>query len=387
MPFVQSGPRSPSASPTAAPEYTVCVASGDTLSAIAAREGVSLQDLIHANQQIANPDRIHPGNQIYIPVGRAATEPVGVAQASVVDRAKPGQGPDVSRGLGSLRKTAYPNAVGSRKIADGETRTNVKLPVAARSAARSAAQPTLRKGSNGPAVADLQSRLAAAGCDPGPLDGRFGPRTEAAVRRFQSANGLVVDGWVGPQTWGALLGQSAGSGGAPPAAPTAPTSPAQPGTPSDIGGPITREEILARAHFWVDKNVHYSQRDQAPDAQGKSYRTDCSGLVSMALHLNSSPNTVNLPDYLTQIGWEELQPGDVVGTLGPGTGGDAGHVVLFNGWTDASHTAFKTLEERGGGSGAVEGQRAVGYKVGDFVSAPYRYNNLADSTVPTSPGE
>jgi putative chitinase len=387
---VQSPPRSANASTTAAPEHMVCVAYGDTLSAIAKREGVSLQALLDANPQIANPDRIYPGDQIDIPVGGTAAEPMGAANGSPAGGATFAdgpvrQGPDVFKRFGGLGAAAYRDAAGAWQVAGGEKRIAVKRDATA----APAAQPTLQKGSNGHAVADLQRRLAAAGFDPGPIDGSFGPRTEAAVRRLQAANDLVVDGWVGPQTWGALLGGSAGVGGepAPAPAPTAPTSPPQPATPtapgalSEVGGPITREEILARAQYWVDQNVPYSQSKYAPDEQGKSYRTDCSGLVSMALHLDSSPNTVNLPDYLTPISWDELQPGDVVGTLGPGTGGDAGHVVLFNGWTDASHTAFKTLEERGGGSGAVEGERKIGYKVGDFVSAPYRYNNLAAGAV------
>lgn len=65
--------------------------------------------------------------------------------------------------------------------------------------------PTLRRGSTGPYVTFLQARLTDLGFSPGPVDGVFGPQTEAAVKAFQSAYQLAVDGIVGPQTWGALL--------------------------------------------------------------------------------------------------------------------------------------------------------------------------------------
>ena len=50
------------------------------------------------------------------------------------------------------------------------------------------------------AVRSLQSKLTAGGFTPGPVDGRFGPMTKAAVQRFQQADGLAVDGIVGPRT-------------------------------------------------------------------------------------------------------------------------------------------------------------------------------------------
>jgi peptidoglycan hydrolase-like protein with peptidoglycan-binding domain len=56
------------------------------------------------------------------------------------------------------------------------------------------------------ATARLQQLLIGRGYEPGPVDGIFGPRTDAAVRRFQYDNGLAADGVVGPATWAALTG-------------------------------------------------------------------------------------------------------------------------------------------------------------------------------------
>lgn len=53
-------------------------------------------------------------------------------------------------------------------------------------------------------VLELQQALTAAGYDPGAADGTFGEQTEAAVIAFQQANGLSVDGRVGPETAAAL---------------------------------------------------------------------------------------------------------------------------------------------------------------------------------------
>lgn len=62
----------------------------------------------------------------------------------------------------------------------------------------------LRKGSSGDGVAQLQKRLTAAGFDSGAADGIFGPKTEAALKAFQEANGLAADGIAGPATNGKL---------------------------------------------------------------------------------------------------------------------------------------------------------------------------------------
>lgn len=64
--------------------------------------------------------------------------------------------------------------------------------------------PVLRRGSQGELVRRVQCRLATNGYTLGQLDGAFGAKTEAAVKRFQTDFRLVVDGIIGPKTWQAM---------------------------------------------------------------------------------------------------------------------------------------------------------------------------------------
>ena len=56
----------------------------------------------------------------------------------------------------------------------------------------------------GVATVDVQKALLGAGFDPGPLDGRLGRKTRAAVKAFQKKNHLTADGVIGEKTWAAL---------------------------------------------------------------------------------------------------------------------------------------------------------------------------------------
>ena len=62
----------------------------------------------------------------------------------------------------------------------------------------------LGRGSRGPDVLELQSKLVKLGYNLGKVDGIYGPKTEGAVRNFQKDHGLKVDGLAGAQTIKAL---------------------------------------------------------------------------------------------------------------------------------------------------------------------------------------
>lgn len=51
----------------------------------------------------------------------------------------------------------------------------------------------------------VQKALSELGYDPGKIDGKDGPNTQKAVREFQAASSIKIDGIVGPQTRQSLV--------------------------------------------------------------------------------------------------------------------------------------------------------------------------------------
>jgi putative chitinase len=89
-------------------------------------------------------------------------------------------------------------------LADRQSRYSVAMQaltgdIPTRAPISAATTATLRRGSTGDAVKQMQRKLGI------PADGDFGPGTEAAVRKWQAANGLTADGIVGPKTLAALM--------------------------------------------------------------------------------------------------------------------------------------------------------------------------------------
>ncbi|MEN8238723.1 MAG: peptidoglycan-binding protein [Actinomycetota bacterium] len=125
----------------------------------------------------------------------------------------------------------------------------------------------LFRGLHGADVRSLQMALVDLGYAVGEIDGRFGPRTEAAVKAFQSDFGLDVDGLVGRATKTAILGLnhhdesgevlSVGSRGeAVQEVQASLNSAGYPAGPTDgVFGPLTLRAVITfqkASHLWVD---------------------------------------------------------------------------------------------------------------------------------------
>ena len=104
----------------------------------------------------------------------------------------------------------------------------------------------------------------------------------------------------------------------------------------DAAFAITRSEILSRAKRWADREVPYSQ-----SAYYDGYRTDCSGMASMAWKLDRSYTTRSLAPHGVRIHRDELQPGDMLLKYDY-------HAMIFYKWANAEHTWYWTLETSGG---------------------------------------
>ncbi|TXS09014.1 MULTISPECIES: peptidoglycan-binding domain-containing protein [unclassified Streptomyces] len=115
---------------------------------------------------------------------------------------------------------------------------------------------------------------------------------------------------------------------------------------------LSRDTMINRARTWLtaDKGgpVPYNMERNWKDG----YRQDCSGFVSMALGLGKPGlNTVGLADSRNGVtkrlsSVSQLKKGDLLIDYST-TDGDFRHVVIFEKWVNASHSAYWAYEQRG----------------------------------------
>lgn len=132
------------------------------------------------------------------------------------------------------------------------------------SSARSSSSSVLRQGAHGASVSELQRLLKAKGHNVS-VDGDFGPKTNAAVRAFQSAHRLTVDGVVGPKTWAALRGGSA-------ATPTAPSAGSSSGPSKTVQGYVNGRKTSVKVSYvgngeWMNTRCAGAYKDMLAAAR------------------------------------------------------------------------------------------------------------------------
>lgn len=103
---------------------------------------------------------------------------------------------------GTRTRSALASAKGGNSAPAAETAAQVQTPAQApvQAQAKAYKPTTLYNGCSGEEVRVLQQALIDLGYYEGTADGTFGDQTEAAVRAFQSANGLKADGLAGTKT-------------------------------------------------------------------------------------------------------------------------------------------------------------------------------------------
>lgn len=121
----------------------------------------------------------------------------------------------------------------------------------------------LKYGSRGSEVRRLQEALNKAGYQLD-TDGIYGEKTRSAVRKYQRANGLGVDGIVGDQTWGALNKASA-----PTTEPDKPVT--EPDAPSTGGETMTEPDGDKKDETQANQDALNAILSQKPAAYQSPY--------------------------------------------------------------------------------------------------------------------
>ncbi|MET9023779.1 hypothetical protein ABZV93_27775 [Actinopolymorpha sp. NPDC004070] len=159
------------------------------------------------------------------------------------------------------------------------------------------------------------------------------------------------------------------------------THKAKPAPKSVVDGKISRTEVLARARTWLtDPSISYNMNGSAAGPGGVEYRTDCSGYASMALHLDApGRSTIDLPDVAHVLSnKDDLKPGDLLGIMGPATGGAGGHVMIFVKWNDTSHSSFTVYEHSGNPDRPHKSVYDWPIQDSRGTYLPYRYDNIVN---------
>lgn len=178
---------------------------------------------------------------------------------------------------------------------------------------------TIRKGSTGDDVTQLQTALNNAGYNLA-VDGIFGSQTQSAVQDYQSKNGLTVDGIVGTNTWGSLNNQSASASNATNATTTAETTAKDTSDYSQYQYDPSTNEAYQNAMNYLNNvkkdspTFANSYGDQLTDLYNQIVNRD-----KFSYDINSDMLYQQAKDQYTNLGLQAMQ--DTVGQGAALTGG------------------------------------------------------------------
>jgi peptidoglycan hydrolase-like protein with peptidoglycan-binding domain len=208
-------------------------------------------------------------------------------------------------------------------------------------------------GSSGSLVRSLQQQLLARGFDPQGVDGSFGSNTQTAVRQFQQANGLRVDGRVGRQTLQALRNRDTFT----PAPASRPSSPAsRPTTPASTPAGTTNATGVVPVSSSGGPNTHvnvpwFSQFDGSHGyTPGGASCKPTSMAMAHAVGAHPTERTIsggrNMTNYIdSQLAQGKPVLGTVQHTSNHGSGA---HVVVITGHgTDSQGRSYYTFNDPG----------------------------------------
>ena len=212
---------------------------------------------------------------------------------------------------------------------------------------------TMYPGDSGDDIREMQDRLGELGYFDATSTGYFGSITTSAVKSFQSANGLAVDGVVGKDTRKYLYSSDAKKG-------SSGSSSASSSSSAESSGNSSVDRMIEIAHTQIGKP--YSYGSSGPN----SY--DCSGFVYYSLKNSGvAASRLSSAGYSTVSRWDTikdvnaLQPGDLV-YFRSDKSPSVGHIGIYLGGGSMIHSAPSS-------GGVAVSSMSSGYYARNFLGA------------------
>ena len=189
----------------------------------------------------------------------------------------------------------------------------------------------LKKGSTGSDVRELQTKLNSLGYDCGTVDGIFGTKTLAAVKRFKQDNKLAVDGIVGKNTFKKLAevlnkkktsassgssNSSSSSGSSSPSSGTTTTTKTETSSKSSTstvtltsGETVTVEKDELRISIQTKGSTSSKSNNQTSSSKTESGNSGIVTSVKTTTTVTTTTNNIYYPPIEGEVTWDTERSG------------------------------------------------------------------------------